>query len=388
MRTTFAIPLAHEQIKQKLIRQFTHAAPPGTRLPSLRELARQHRVGMATAQRAVREMVEDGLLVSKPKHGTFIARSLRSPTLLRRPFGAGPAQGEPRAGARATLAGQEIIIPFVESGDLDGMMRAMHKGFADMVEAMGATTRVCHYRRPQINSLLTSNPARLIALIQPAYHPDIVIRPDQLMIVISTTALVSIASPGRYDLVLAEEENGGFLAGHCLREAGCRHAGFIGAVDMRDRSRLDETSVVRLRGFERAWGASVSSAYHLRCLAYSVPEPAHFFDQFLAMNPRPDAVFAASDELAVGFVVAARAHGLVAGRDYCIVGFDGQQRGREMRGGPLATVVVSAMEMGAKAAEFLAERVADPDQAVRRLSLGCSFFKGATVWDEPPGPQP
>lgn len=49
------------------------AFPPGHRLPSIRELAAQYRVNPNTAQRAVREMKDTGLLISPRGKGTLVA---------------------------------------------------------------------------------------------------------------------------------------------------------------------------------------------------------------------------------------------------------------------------------------------------------------------------
>jgi DNA-binding transcriptional MocR family regulator len=46
-------------------------APPGTRLPSTRELQRRHHVGPATVQRAVADLARRGLVRTQPGEGTF-----------------------------------------------------------------------------------------------------------------------------------------------------------------------------------------------------------------------------------------------------------------------------------------------------------------------------
>jgi LacI family transcriptional regulator len=90
-------------------------------------------------------------------------------------------------------------------------------------------------------------------------------------------------------------------------------------------------------------------------------------------------VFAASDELAVGFVQGARDQGLMAGRDYQIIGFDRQQLGMDLPEGPLTTIEVPRVAMGVRGAELLTARLLDPDQPVHRTYLGCSLFEGKTT---------
>ncbi|MFI0742527.1 winged helix-turn-helix domain-containing protein [Streptomyces sp. NPDC021100] len=51
---------------------------PGTRCPSERQLARQHKVARATARAAIRLLRDEGLLATEPGRGTFV-RTTPSP---------------------------------------------------------------------------------------------------------------------------------------------------------------------------------------------------------------------------------------------------------------------------------------------------------------------
>lgn len=57
-----------------------------------------------------------------------------------------------------------------------------------------------------------------------------------------------------------------------------------------------------------------------------------------------------------------------------IIGFDGEGRGRQLETGALTTIEAPMKKMGQLAVRLLAERLADPDQPVRRLAEGCSLF--------------
>ena len=190
---------------------------------------------------------------------------------------------------------------------------------------------------------------------------------------------MTVAARGRYDIVTTEHEQGAFLAGRRFRDLGIKTACFIGAGERHDTKQLDRTSAVRLRGFERGWGRTVSAAARLICETYDVSGPATVIDRYLSLSPRPEGVFAASDELGVGFVVAARAHGLQAPRDYQLIGFDGLDIGQKLNAGPLTTIWVHSEEMGKRAAELLERRLGDPDAPVHRLAVGCSLLQGATT---------
>ena len=65
----------YEQIQAELRRlMLTGALPPGSRLPSVRELAGQLAINPNTIQRAYRELEGEGYIVSVPGKGSFCAQ--------------------------------------------------------------------------------------------------------------------------------------------------------------------------------------------------------------------------------------------------------------------------------------------------------------------------
>jgi LacI family transcriptional regulator len=93
----------------------------------------------------------------------------------------------------------------------------------------------------------------------------------------------------------------------------------------------------------------------------------------------PAAIFAASDDLAIGATYAAVALGLQPGRDVHVVGFDGQQRGRDMMHGPLTTIAIPTEAMGLEAAQRLAQRLNDTGELTRHVQLPCRLIQGVTT---------
>jgi DNA-binding GntR family transcriptional regulator len=49
------------------------ARPPGSRLPSISQLAAEHDIATATVVKALRILKNEGLIEGTPGHGTFIA---------------------------------------------------------------------------------------------------------------------------------------------------------------------------------------------------------------------------------------------------------------------------------------------------------------------------
>ena len=65
----------YEQIQSELRRlMLTGALPPGSRLPSVRELAGQLAINPNTIQRAYRELESDGYILSVAGKGSFVAQ--------------------------------------------------------------------------------------------------------------------------------------------------------------------------------------------------------------------------------------------------------------------------------------------------------------------------
>jgi DNA-binding transcriptional MocR family regulator len=60
------------------LRALIARSAPGTRLPSVRELARRHQASPVTVQRVVSTLEREGLVDAQPGHGTFVAHRARA----------------------------------------------------------------------------------------------------------------------------------------------------------------------------------------------------------------------------------------------------------------------------------------------------------------------
>ena len=163
-----------------------------------------------------------------------------------------------------------------------------------------------------------------------------------------------------------------------LKDAGHTTACFVGATFALNTpgSSYGPTSRARLAGFLHGWGGTAAEVPCLYADFYSINCGAAAVARYMELTPRPNAVFAASDELAMGFIAGALAHDLRAGRDYSIVGFDGQDMARALA---LTTVEVPVALLGQRAARLLVERLNHPELPPQRVFLGCSMLPGNTV---------
>jgi len=55
------------------LRDLAATLPEGARLPSVRELMRQHAASPVTVQRAIAALAAEGLVTPRPGRGTFVA---------------------------------------------------------------------------------------------------------------------------------------------------------------------------------------------------------------------------------------------------------------------------------------------------------------------------
>ncbi len=353
-----------EQVKQRLRGVIDGRYRTGDRLPSVRSLARTLRVAPGTAYKAMCELQDEGVLELKPRRGVFVSN-----------LGGGARVGAQASAARPA-AGARVAVHLALSNQFAA---GMYEGFAlqaaqhglqlELVPVMGPAD----YGSPPPPTQVM--PADVAVHFNPSLNQPLLSRPDQLMIIVSTSDELPTLQTQRFDVVSVDHELGGWLAGDALRRAGCEQAFYVGVYqdDARQGRIFRGTAAKRLAGLERAYGYSLPHAHLSYQPNYGVPQGMDALEEYLRLPHRPRGVFCASDELALGFALGAQNHGLLLGRDLHLIGFDGQQRPQTRLGYPLPSVIVPVQAMGQRAADLLVERLAHPDQLPRRLLLGCSL---------------
>lgn len=338
----------------------------GDRLPPVKELAKQLGTGQSNTHQAVRQLAAEGLLESRQRRGTFVVRT--------------PASVSHGSDIHRGILADRIITLFTADSP-DGFVRRMVDTFSDVMTSTGADIRIQHmpYAPADSNRSIQAEGDALV-LFNPGSEFNIDCRPDQLLTIVTTAARIQLQREHRYDLISVDELHGGALAGSVMRAAGCKQACFLGRGLPPGYERPDATSALRLYGFENAWAESVELRHVLLGQGYSPQGGGKIYRRYTELTgEKPDGIFAASDDLAIGFIAAAAADGLVPGEDYHIVGFDGQERGQVIGDKSLTTVKVPAAEMGRRAAQLLIERFAEPDRPVNRLQLECALHRGTTT---------
>lgn len=142
----------------------------------------------------------------------------------------------------------------------------------------------------------------------------------------------------------------------------------------------------RLKGFKKALrqeGLEVAQAYTQE----STFDRAGGFAKtkiLLKMLPRPTAILASNDMIALGALLAIREQGLRCPEDVSLIGFDGLDL-TETTTPPLSSVYQSSYQLGAEAAQLALDRVADKDSPVRRIVLKTELRIRESV-SAPPAP--
>lgn len=166
------------------------------------------------------------------------------------------------------------------------------------------------------------------------------------------------------DAVLTDNQLGGFLATRHLLELGhTRIACIAGPSSI-------TPSAERIIGYRRALEqAGLSYDENL-----VIPGDYHFQSgmeithTFLKMDPRPTAIFALNDLMAMGALRAASEAGFSIPRDLAVVGYDDLELTR-FTNPPLTTISQPKKEIGAQAINLLVDRMSRKSRAPSRLVL-------------------
>jgi LacI family transcriptional regulator len=167
----------------------------------------------------------------------------------------------------------------------------------------------------------------------------------------------TLGSRSGYDYVGSDNEQGVYLATRHLLDAGHHRVAFLGG-------RRGVVLEQRLAGYRRALAQS-GIAEKADAVVASDPTRAGGHEAMHALLCVPHAPAAAvcyNDIVAFGALSALGEHGLQAGRDFALVGFDNVQ-GTAHANPPLSTVDVRPSEIGEHAARTLLARIADPKRA-------------------------
>lgn len=362
----------HERIAADLRRRIAAGEwVDGEMLPARGDLAWAYGVALGTLQRAIRPLIEEGLLHAEDKRGTFVAA---------RPRAAPPVV--------AVVAWEPVMV----ADDPDGPWAAVALGAIERAVASGGG-RTLVFNAAELNDLpqdpgmalaaaVAARPAALVVfdLIDLPGWPEAARqawgRRQAPLVYISSMEHHGFAANLTYDNL-----GGGELAVRHLIANGYRRCAFISPT-------ADEWAIERAHGASYAL-SEIGAPPLLWVGAWAVAG----YGDFLRLDPagrraalaeqldaalkaagkRSLGLVAANDATAVAIAALLRERGLAPGRDVGLIGFDND---REARLAGLSTVAPPLLEFGAQAAALALGGV--PEPLHRRL--GGQVLARASTW--------
>jgi LacI family transcriptional regulator len=269
----------------------------------------------------------------------------------------------PHGAARSLITNQTdtigVLLPDLYGEFFSEVIRgidlaARHSGFHVLVSGF-------HSDRAEIEAVLRALRGRVDGLI--VLSPDVDAQtlrrnlPETLPVVLLNTRVEGAA----FDAINVDNHGGAFAMVRHLAGLGHRRIALIrGPAENADARE-------RLRGYRDALRAEgIESAPELEIPGDFSEESGYRAGQrLLSLEPRPTAVFAANDSMAIGCLFALREAGVRVPGDVALAGFDDIPIARYLTP-PLSSVHVPIAELGTRAMERLLHAVESKNEHERR----------------------
>jgi DNA-binding LacI/PurR family transcriptional regulator len=332
--TTSGGPL-YQQLRQELFSRIRRGDfSPGARLPSENQLCETYGVSVTTARRALLELVKDGIVRRRPGVGTMVSPRVREAHLgLVSIDYRGDAWWATSAVMGELIAGiGELAWKRHASFSMSGVPEERASDYlASLVEARsvdGLLVRTANDIRPE--------------------HLDILERAGLPYVVLKREL------PARpMNCVVSDDVLGARLATRHLIERGHRRIGFVCA-----KPSLSLTQE-RLSGYRQVLaeaGVSLDPALVRLELSFGKSAGDKAVRELLQSEPRPTAIFVASDTMAIGGYQAVRGLRLTIPRDVALVGYDDISPAAVLEP-PLTTIRTAFEDFGCLGAQLLLDLI-------------------------------
>jgi len=179
-----------------------------------------------------------------------------------------------------------------------------------------------------------------------------------------------------FSSIRIDDRTGGRLAGEYLLGRGHRRCAFVGDADLPDYA--IHTSDWRLEGYREALaeGGVILPGEYVALAPHSRENARLLAHRLLDLPEPPTAIFAASDNQAVGVLKAARERGLSMPKELAVMGFDDVDIADFIG---LTTIRQPLEESGRVAVDLLLSRVADPARPSQRVRLPLTLMERETT---------
>lgn len=171
---------------------------------------------------------------------------------------------------------------------------------------------------------------------------------------------------------------GGCLAARYLLERGYRELAFVGDNKEFIHGYTSSTNLSRLEGFRSQLSDAGITLPEDRVQfgSYHLEDGYVMTQRLLALPNPPEAIFAASDTLALGVLKAARERGMHTPEQLAVIGFDDVDIADYIG---LTTITQSLDESGRVAVDLLMARLADENRPIQHVRLPMQVIKRQTA---------
>ena len=340
-----------DQLEETLRQQILEGRFADGKLPSVRTLAREHRLSKSTVANAIAKLKQQQLLSTTHKQGVYVLNATNAPLVKKRTRRIGVfAHGE-----------TDVLRERIYFDAFSGMQTvATERGYAVMY--MGTRTRAdSNFAQMPVGMgdidglvyLVSSQPSD-------AFLRGIIKR--NLPVVLFDNQ----APEFQLDSVLVDNVDGAKKVVRHLVDLGHRRIAFL-------NSMKGQSAVERLGAYQSVLDEAgiPFDPLLVKSTRAMVGDARVAMSELLPL--KPTAVFGFSDFHALGAILAAEAAGLRAPRDLSVAGFGNEA---QAFGKNLTTVEVNMLDMGALAVELLMKRIdgqSEPGQIHRvksRLIVG------------------
>lgn len=350
--------------KQKLI-EYTRELPEGTPLPNRNELARRCGVARVTLERAISELIGEGILVSEDGRGTYAAK-----------------MSEQTSDGTRDNGYWALLVYCVTKGANPSIVR----GVEDFTNAHDRNLIVCNTDNDPVKEaeylkkLCKKNIGGIILI--PNTHSITdgealrALEEKGIPVVTCSRRVPGYDFPGTFQNFFQS----GFMATQHLLQMGCRRIAYFAT------SRYS-TIEDRLQGYMAAL-----SQHNFQNPEDKAEEPiglsditgdiGELFEDFLVHNPQTDGIYVLNDRLAVILYPVLKGMKRLPGRDIRIVASDAS----EFCGSfsvPLSTVDFPTYQMGCSAAEQLFRLIqGELENQDKHVVLSCELHARASSLGE------
>jgi LacI family transcriptional regulator len=183
---------------------------------------------------------------------------------------------------------------------------------------------------------------------------------------------------GQVFAVVPDDHAGAALAVEHLHELGHRHVGHVAGPS------ATSTGARRLAGFTQAARSLGLEPVVVEAAQFTEAEGERAAEALLAARPRPTAIVAANDLLALGVLDVAARLRLACPAELSVVGFNDMPYADRLQP-PLTTVRVAEYDLGHRAASLLLARIEQPDRRPETILIAPELIVRSSTQRPPRG---